>query len=142
MAESAVASTVPFLWEGTDRKGNKVKGKSMAANEAAVRADLRRQGVVPSRIKKQKKGLFAGGGRITPADIAIFMRQLATMLAAGIPLVQSFEIVGTGHENAAMQKLILTIKGDVEGGSSPANRRAHSRACWTRLRLTRKKLKH
>ena len=120
MAESAVASTVPFIWEGTDRKGNKVKGKSMAADEAAVRADLRRQGVVPSRIRKQSQGLFAGGGKITPADIAIFMRQLATMLAAGIPLIQSFEIVGTGHENAAMQKLIMAIKGDVEGGSSLA----------------------
>jgi len=120
MAESAVASTVPFLWEGTDRKGNKVKGKSMAANEAAVRADLRRQGVVPSRIKKQSKGLFSGGGKITPADISIFMRQLATMLAAGIPLVQSFEIVGNGHENAAMQKLILAVKADVEGGSALA----------------------
>ena len=118
MAETAVASTVPFLWEGTDRKGKKVKGKSMATNEAAVRADLRRQGVVPSRIRKQRQGMFAGGGSITPGDIAIFMRQLATMLAAGIPLVQSFEIVGTGHENAAMQKLILAIKADVEGGSS------------------------
>ncbi|MDH3337113.1 MAG: type II secretion system F family protein [Gammaproteobacteria bacterium] len=120
MANSAVASSVPFIWEGTDRKGQKVKGKSMAATEAAVRADLRRQGVVPSRIKKQSKGLFSGGGKITPADIAIFSRQLATMLAAGIPLVQSFEIVGTGHENAAMQKLILAIKGDVEGGSALA----------------------
>jgi len=111
---------VPFVWEGTDRKGNKIKGKSMAANEAAVRADLRRQGVVPSRIKKQSKGLFSGGGSITPGDIAIFSRQLSTMLAAGIPLVQAFEIVGTGHENAAMQKLILTIKADVEGGSALA----------------------
>ena len=120
MAESAVASTVPFIWEGTDRKGQKVKGKSMAVSEAAVRADLRRQGVVPSRIKKQSQGLFQGAGKITPADIAIFSRQLATMLAAGIPLVQSFEIVGTGHENAAMQKLIMTIKGDVEGGSALA----------------------
>jgi type IV pilus assembly protein PilC len=120
MAETAVASNVPFIWEGTDRKGKKVKGKSMAANEAAVRADLRRQGVVPSRIKKQKKGMFGGGGSITPGDIAIFSRQLATMLAAGIPLVQSFEIVGTGHENAAMQKLILAIKADVEGGSALA----------------------
>ena len=120
MAESAVAGNVPFIWEGTDRKGKKVKGKSMAANEAAVRADLRRQGVVPSRIKKQRKGIFSGGGSITPGDIAIFSRQLATMLAAGIPLVQSFEIVGTGHENAAMQKLILAIKADVEGGSSLA----------------------
>jgi type IV pilus assembly protein PilC len=120
MAETAVASTVPFVWEGTDRKGKKIKGKSMAASEAAVRADLRRQGVVPSRIKKQSKGLFAGGGTITPADIAIFMRQLSTMLAAGIPLVQSFEIVGTGHENAAMQKLIMSVKADVEGGSALA----------------------
>ena len=91
----------PFPWEGTDRKGNKVKGKSMAADEAAVRADLRRQGVVPSRIKKQSAGLFSGTAKITPGDIAIFSRQLATMLAAGIPLVQAFEIVGNGHENAA-----------------------------------------
>ncbi|HSG58092.1 MAG TPA: type II secretion system F family protein [Woeseiaceae bacterium] len=118
MAESAVAGNVPFLWEGTDRKGNKIKGKSMAANEAAVRADLRRQGVVPSRIKKQSQGLFSGGGKVTPADIAVFMRQLATMLAAGIPLVQAFEIVGNGHDNPAMQKLILSVKADVEGGTS------------------------
>jgi type IV pilus assembly protein PilC len=92
----------------------------MATNEAAVRADLRRQGVVPIRIKKQNKGLFAGGGTITPGDIAIFMRQLSTMLAAGIPLVQSFEIVGNGHENAAMQKLILAVKAEVEGGTALA----------------------
>jgi len=120
MAETVAVSSTPFLWEGTDRKGNKVKGKSMAANEAAVRADLRRQGVVPSKIKKQSKGLFKGGAKITTADIAIFSRQLATMLAAGIPLVQAFEIVGNGHENAAMQKLILSIKADVEGGSALA----------------------
>ncbi len=120
MANSAVATTVPYIWEGTDRKGQKVKGKSMAIDEAAVRADLRRQGVVPSRIRKQSQGLFKGGGKITPGDIAIFSRQLATMLAAGIPLVQSFEIVGTGHDNPAMQKLIMAVKGDVEGGSALA----------------------
>ena len=120
MAESVTAGNLPFLWEGTDRNGKKVKGKSTAANEAAVRADLRRQGVVPSRIKKQSKGLFGGGGTITPADIAIFSRQLATMLSAGIPLVQAFEIVGNGHENAAMQKLLQAIKNDVEGGNSLA----------------------
>jgi type IV pilus assembly protein PilC len=120
MAVAATMSTVPFVWEGTDRKGQKVKGKAMAASEAAVRADLRRQGVVPTRIKKQSNGLFGGGGTIAPADIAIFMRQLATMLAAGIPLVQSFEIVGNGHENAAMQKLILAVKSDVEGGTALA----------------------
>jgi type IV pilus assembly protein PilC len=120
MAQTAVVSNTPFLWEGTDRNGKKVKGKSLANDEAAVRADLRRRGVVPTRIRKQRKGLLSGGGKITTADIAIFSRQLATMLAAGIPLVQSFEIVGNGHENAAMQKLILGIKADVEGGSSLA----------------------
>ena len=120
MAEATLGS-LPFLWEGTDRKGQKVKGKSMAADEAAVRADLRRQGVVPLRIKKQRKSMFGGGGTITPGDIAIFSRQLSTMLGAGIPLVQSFEIVGSGHENAAMQKLIMAIKADVEGGNSLAN---------------------
>ena len=113
-------ANVPFLWEGTDRKGNKIKGKSMASSEDAVRADLRRQGVVPSRIRKQGKKLFSGGSKITTGDIAIFSRQLATMLTAGIPLVQAFEIVGNGHENAAMQKLILAVKADVEGGSALA----------------------
>jgi type IV pilus assembly protein PilC len=121
MAESAVMSKTPFLWEGTDRKGNKIKGKSMAADEAGVRADLRRQGVVPNRIRKQSAGLFKGKGKITMGDIAIFSRQLATMLAAGIPLVQAFEIVGGGHENQAMQKLIMAIKVDVEGGNSLAD---------------------
>jgi type IV pilus assembly protein PilC len=111
---------VPFQWEGTDRNGKRIKGKSIAADEAAVRADLRRQGVVPQRIRKERKSLFSSGGKITPGDIAIFSRQLATMLGAGIPLVQAFEIVGTGHENAAMQKLILSIKADVEGGSALA----------------------
>ena len=120
MAETAAVSNTPFLWEGTDRKGNKVKGKSLASDEAQVRAELRRQGVVPSKIRKQSPGLFKGSAKITTGDIAIFSRQLATMLAAGIPLVQSFEIVGNGHENAAMQKLILSIKADVEGGSALA----------------------
>ena len=120
MANAAVVGSTPFLWEGTDRNGKKIKGKSLANDEATVRADLRRQGVVPTRIRKQRPGLFAGSGKITTADIAIFSRQLATMLAAGIPLVQAFEIVGNGHENAAMQKLILAVKADVEGGSALA----------------------
>ena len=91
MANSVAVGNTPFLWEGTDRKGNKIKGKSMASDEKAVRADLRRQGVVPSKIKKQGKGLLSSAAAITTADIAIFSRQLATMLSAGIPLVQAFE---------------------------------------------------
>ncbi len=117
MAEASTVDQIPFTWEGTDRKGNKIKGKSLAASEAAVKAELRRQGVVPKRIRKQTS-LFKSKGKITPSDIAIFSRQLATMMTAGIPLVQSFEIVGNGHENAAMQKLILDIKTSVEGGST------------------------
>ena len=120
MANTAAATGMPFLWEGTDRNGKKIKGKSLANDEATVRADLRRRGVVPTKIRKQRKGLFAGGGTITSGDISIFSRQLATMLAAGIPLVQAFEIVGAGHENAAMRKLIFAIKADVEGGSALA----------------------
>ena len=120
MAEATTVQPIPFLWEGTDRQGKKIKGKSMAASEEAVRADLRRQGVVPSRIRKQGKSLFAKSSKITTGDIAIFSRQLATMLTAGIPLVQAFEIVGTGHENPGMQKLIMAIKADVEGGASLA----------------------
>ncbi len=120
MAQPAALSA-PFIWEGTDRKGKKIKGRSTAASEAAVRADLRRQGVVPTRIRKQRKSIFSGQGKITTGDIALFSRQLATMLKAGIPLVQSFEIVGSGHENAAMQRLIMAVKTDVEGGSALAD---------------------
>ena len=121
MAQTATAiSQVPFTWEGTDRTGKKVKGKLVAASETAVRHELRRQGVTPKRVRKQSM-LFRKQGKVTAADIAVFSRQLATMMTAGIPLVQSFDIVGAGHENPAMQKLIFAIKGDVEGGSSLAD---------------------
>ncbi|MEL6949907.1 MAG: type II secretion system F family protein [Pseudomonadota bacterium] len=114
---ATAAKEIPFTWEGVDRRGQRVKGKVIATSEAEVRADLRRQGVVPNRIRKQSQ-LFSTTQKITTGDIAIFSRQLATMMAAGIPLVQAFEIVGNGHENQAMQKLILDIKADVEGGSA------------------------
>jgi type IV pilus assembly protein PilC len=114
---TATATQAPFTWEGTDRTGKKVKGKVVSTSEAAVRSELRRQGVVPTRVRKQSM-LFRKQGKVTAGDIAIFSRQLATMMTAGIPLVQSFDIVGAGHENPAMQKLILAIKADVEGGTS------------------------
>jgi type IV pilus assembly protein PilC len=119
MASSVAINQSPFNWEGTDNRGNKVRGKTVATSEAAVRAELRRQGVVPVRIRKES-ALFKRGGKVTPYDIAIFSRQLATMLAAGIPLVQAFEIVGAGHDNPAMQKLILSIKADLEAGTALA----------------------
>src|SRR5689334_23176890 len=114
---TAAATQAPFTWEGTDRTGKKVKGKVVSTSEAAVRTELRRQGVVPTRVRKQSM-LFRKQGKVTAGDIAIFSRQLATMMSAGIPLVQSFDIVGAGHENPAMQKLILAIKADVEGGTT------------------------
>jgi type IV pilus assembly protein PilC len=117
MPPSAVAARdYQFNWEGKDRKGNKVRGKLLAVSEQEVRADLRRQNIVPTRIRKNRR--VGGGSKPTPGDIAIFSRQLATMLAAGIPLVQAFEIVGVGHEKPSMQKLILDIKQNIEGGSS------------------------
>jgi len=119
MAQSAALKQFPFTWEGTDRAGKKVKGKTVATNESAVRSELRRQGVVPTRVRKQSQ-LFVKKGKVTAEDIAVFSRQLATMMTAGIPMVQAFDIVGAGHENPAMQKLILAIKGDIEGGSSLA----------------------
>ena len=112
----AIKRDVPFAWEGRDKRGQRVKGRSLAPDEGALRAELRRQGIAASRIRKQRQG--RRGGKVNAGDIAVFSRQLATMLAAGIPLVQAFEIVGNGNEKPAMQKLILDVKADVEGGTS------------------------
>jgi type IV pilus assembly protein PilC len=112
----AIKREIPFAWEGRDKRGARIKGRSLAPDEQTLRSELRRQGVAPSKIRKQRQGVK--GGRVTAGDIAVFARQLATMLAAGIPMVQSFEIVGAGHDKPAMQKLILDIKADVEGGTS------------------------
>jgi type IV pilus assembly protein PilC len=119
MAVSATAGKkeTQFVWEGKDKRGHKVRGKSLAASEASLRADLRRQGVAPTRVKSQSSA-FRSGGKVTNEDIAVFARQLATMMSAGIPMVQAFEIIGNGHEKPAMQKLVLDIKANIEGGST------------------------
>src|SRR5215475_5138580 len=122
MAQAAVSAVkgvkrdIAYRWEGRDKRGTRIKGRSLAPDESALRADLRRQGIAPSKISKQRQR--GRGGKVNPGDIAIFARQLATMLAAGIPLVQAFEIVGNGNDKPAMQKLILDVKADVEGGTS------------------------
>ena len=108
-----------FAWEGTDRKGNRVKGESRAATIALVRADLRRQGIMPLKVRKKSSSIFTNRKKkITTKDIAIFSRQLATMMSAGVPMVQAFDIVGRGHNNPSMAEMILAIKADVEGGTS------------------------
>lgn len=119
MAEQALRQDM-FLWEGTDRSGKRVKGEMSATSDALVKAILRRQGISPLKVKRKPKSMFGGTGRkkITPKDIAVFTRQMATMLSSGVPLVQSFEIVGRGHENPAMQELVLAVKADVEAGNT------------------------
>ncbi len=112
---AAMKKDVSFVWEGRDKKGNRVRGKVVAANRHAVWLDLQRQGIVLGKIKQQS-ATFASRKKPTPEDIAVFFRQLATMLTAGIPLVQSFEIVGAGHEKPSMQALILDIKQQIESG--------------------------
>ncbi len=119
MAEAAVKKDM-FVWEGTDKQGKRVKGEMTGQSDALIKATLRRQGIKPIKVKKKPKPLFGGGGKkkITPKDITVFSRQLATMMSSGVPLVQAFEIVGRGHENAGMQELILSIKADVEAGNN------------------------
>ncbi len=110
---------VMFVWEGVNRSGKTVKGEMSSTSDALVKAALRRQGVNPQKVKKKPKPLFgAAGKKIVTKDIAIFSRQLATMISSGVPLVQALEIVGRGHENPRMQNLILDIKANIETGST------------------------
>jgi type IV pilus assembly protein PilC len=119
MVEKALKQPDIFVWTGTDKRGVRVKGQTRGSNPSLIRADLRKQGIIPIKIRKQST-LFSRSAKkkITPKDIAVFFRQLATMMAAGVPLVQSFDIIGRGHENAGMRKLIMNIKAEVESGTS------------------------
>lgn len=109
-----------FTWTGKDKKGNLVKGEIVAANVAIAKAELRKQGIAAKAVKKKSKSLLEMKKKITPLDIAIFTRQLGTMMKAGVPLVQSFEIVSEGLENPTMRNLVLDIKNDVEAGNGLA----------------------
>ena len=106
-----------FQWEGMDKRGKKIKGQMQAGGEAQVNAQLRKQGVTVTKVRKQS-ALFGGAKRITEKDVTLFTRQLATMMKAGVPLLQSFEIVARGHSNPSMQRLLMEIKADIEKGSS------------------------
>lgn len=110
-----------YLWQGTNKQGRRVKGQLSGENVTQIRTELRRQGIAPLKIKKKPKDLFAPRKpKIKPADIAVFSRQLATMMSSGVPLMQSMQIIGEGHENASMQEMVLAIKADVESGTSLA----------------------
>ena len=113
-AKSDKTKEHPYSWEGKDKSGKIVKGEMRGAGEATVSAHLRRQGITVTKIKKSA----SGGGKVSEKDITLFTRQLATMLKSGVPLLQAFDIVGKGHDNPAVSRLLFDIKTDVETGSS------------------------
>ncbi|MBU2954485.1 type II secretion system F family protein [Marinobacter sp. F3R08] len=118
MAEKA-QKLESYIWEGKDRKGNKSKGELTGSNMALVKAQLRKQGIIPDKVKKKPKPLFgAGKKKISPFDIALLTRQLATMMKAGVPLVQSFDIVADGMDNKTLQELVVTIRNDIASGTT------------------------
>ncbi|KIF81905.1 type II secretion system F family protein [Noviherbaspirillum autotrophicum] len=114
-ASTSPVKEVIFAWEGKDRTGKTIKGELRAGSETIVNVTLRRQGILVTKVKKKS---FSTGRKITDKDITLFTRQLATMMKAGVPLLQSFDIVAKGHSNPAVSKLIQDIRADVETGSS------------------------
>jgi type IV pilus assembly protein PilC len=118
MAQATAQPTV-FLWQGRDKRGVKLKGQQIAASPNLVRAELRRQGINPITVKKKGKPLFGGAGsRIAPKDVAVFSRQLATMLKSGVPLVTSFQIISGGLKNPRMRTVVDKIRAEVEAGGT------------------------
>lgn len=124
MAKAAATKEVKkstFTYEGTDRRGARIKGEMLSTTPALARAELRKQGITVRRVRKKSEFSFGGKKAIKPSDVAIFTRQLATMMKAGVPLVQSFEIVAEGLDNASMKEVVLRLKSDIEGGTNFAN---------------------
>ena len=107
-----------FVWEGVDKRGTTMKGEQPAKNANMLRAELRKQGINPKVVKVKPKPLFSAGKRITPLDIAIFSRQIATMMKSGVPIVTALEIISGGQKNPKMKELVNSIRADLEGGSS------------------------
>ncbi|WP_105101628.1 type II secretion system F family protein [Microbulbifer pacificus] len=119
MAKAATATA--YTYKGVDAKGNVVEGEINSSNPALIKAQLRRQGIIASKVQKKPKPLFGGSKKVKPGDIAIFTRQMATMMKAGVPLVQSFEIVADGLDNAGLKELINKIRDDVASGTAFAD---------------------
>ncbi|KUJ84955.1 type II secretion system F family protein [Microbulbifer flavimaris] len=114
----ANATAVAYVYKGVDNKGNKVEGEINGTNPALIKAQLRKQGIIANKVQKKPKPLFGGNKKVKPADIALFTRQMATMMKAGVPLVQSFEIVADGLDNQGVKELIFKIRDDVASGTS------------------------
>jgi len=120
MATTAVKVSV-YSWEGTDKKGAKLTGELSGHSPALIKAQLRKQGIAPGKIRKKSISIFGGGKKIKPLDIALFTRQMATMMKAGVPLLQSFDIIGEGFDNPNMRKLVEEVKQEVAAGNSFAS---------------------
>ena len=119
MAKAATAEkNATFIYEGVDRRGAKIKGEISSKNQALAKAELRKQGINPKKVRKKAELSIGGKKKITSLDITIFLRQMATMMKAGVPLVQSFDIVADGLENPSMREVVIGIKNDVEGGNN------------------------
>ncbi|GFM67660.1 type II secretion system protein F [Pseudomonas cichorii] len=119
MASKAVKVTV-YTWEGLDKKGSKMSGELSGHNPALIKAQLRKQGINPTKVRKKAVSLFSKGKKIKPLDIAFFSRQMATMMKAGVPLLQSFDIISEGAENPNMRTLVDFLKQEVSAGNSLA----------------------
>lgn len=117
MAVKAAKISV-YAWEGTDKKGTKMTGELSGQNPALIKAQLRKQGINPGKVRKKSAAIFSLGQRIKAHDIALFTRQMATMMKAGVPLLQSFDIIGEGFDNPAMRKLVDDVKQEVAAGNS------------------------
>ncbi len=123
----AKIKTVTFQWEGINKRGQKIEGEMLGENSALIKAQLRKQGITPKKLRRKQEGLFGMGGsssgskKIKTIDITIFLRQLATMSKAGVPLMQGLEIVADGLENPSMQKIVLSVKDDVSAGNEFAS---------------------
>lgn len=114
----ALEKTATFIYEGVDRKGAKVKGEISGKTAATVKLDLKKQGITPKKVNRKLEFNIGGPKKVTPQDVSIFTRQMATMMKAGVPLVQSFEIVADGLDNPTMKQVVLGIKNDVEAGNN------------------------
>ena len=118
-SRASVSALDTYVWVGLDKRGTRMKGEMQGKNASLVKADLRRQGINPQSVKTKPKPLFGAAGKtVTPREVAVFARQLATMMAAGVPMVQGFEIVAGGQSNVRMQNMLIDIKTDIEGGSA------------------------
>src|ERR1044071_5589528 len=119
MAKAAAVKESNFRWEGTDRKGTRIKGQTFGVSETLIKQQLRKQGITPISVRKQS-ALFSARSKkkIKGQDIAIFSRQIATMMQSGVPLVQALQIIGNGHENPTMTEMVFTLKNKIEGGAS------------------------